>query len=205
MNSAWEEYFIKINIDKIYNDKNLIYPPKNLVYKAFSYFPPSETKVVFLGLDPYIREHQAHGLSFSVPEGVLVPPSLRNIYKEIQDDIGCTMNFLKGDLTRWAVEEKILLFNSALTVIKGQTGSHTHLWKDFTDHLLTKLSSDYPQIVFILLGNVAREKSVFITNKSNIIQAVHPSPLSAHRGFFGSKIFSKCNKLVGKKINWQIQ
>jgi len=106
MNSNWEEYFTKVDIDKIYNDKNVIYPPRNLLYNAFSYFPPCETKIVLLGLDPYIHENQAHGLSFSVPEGVLVPPSLRNIYKEIQDDIGCTMNFLKGDLTKWAVKRK---------------------------------------------------------------------------------------------------
>jgi uracil-DNA glycosylase len=111
------------------------------------------------------------------------------------------MNFKNGNLIEWA-KQNVLLLNSALTVIEGKTGSHTKIWLKFTDSLIEKLSNDFPRIVFILLGNVAKNKASLIKNKNNIIEAVHPSPLSAERGFFGSKIFSKCNNLLDKPINW---
>jgi uracil-DNA glycosylase len=207
MLKSWDKYLeplinkYEIDIDKIYDSSDIIYPPKEKIWNAFSYFNPEETKVILLGLDPYIREDQAMGLSFSVPDGEDLPPSLKNIYKEIESDIGCKMNFKNGNLIDWA-KQNILLLNSALTVIQGKTGSHTKIWSQFTDSLIKNLSNDFPHIIFILLGNVARSKASLIENKNNIIEAVHPSPLSANRGFFGSKIFSKCNKLLVKPINW---
>jgi len=184
-------------------EQNNYYPSQEKIFEAFNYFSPEETKVVLLGMDPYIGENQAVGLSFSVPKESKIPPSLKNIYKELVDDVGISKP-LHGDLTRWVTEEKILLLNTALTVEKGKSGSHMAMWENITDDIIKYLSDTNQNTVFILLGNHAKKKESIINSKDRIIIAVHPSPLSAQRGFFGSKIFSRCNKLLREPINWKI-
>ena len=189
-------------IKNIFNSNDIIYPPVNLVFNAFNFFPLHETKVVLLGMDPYIRENQAMGLSFSVPIGEKIPPSLKNIFKELK------INPTNGDLTMWA-KQKVLLLNSSLTVLKGSSGSHIKLWQPFTDYIIQNISDYTKNCVFILLGNHAKKKEKLINKKKHcILTGVHPSPLSAHRGFFNSGIFKKCNDYLKKhnktKIEWQI-
>ena len=170
-----------------------IFPPGRLIFNAFNLCPFDKTKVVIIGQDPYHELGQAQGLSFSVPEGVRIPPSLINIYKEIQDDLGVPMN-PSGDLTRWA-QQGVLLLNATLTVREGHAGSHQgHGWEQFTDAVLRVLSKERTGLVFILWGSYAQSKAYMIDQQKHLVlKSVHPSPLSAHRGFFGNHQFSRTN------------
>ena len=199
-------YFEKLGIfvKNEYKHK-IIYPEYKDIFNALRYTDYDDVKVVILGQDPYHGEHEAHGLSFSVKEGVPMPPSLRNIFKELKDDIG--VDRTQTDLTDWA-KQGVLLLNSIMTVVKDTPLSHKDKgWEIFTDSIITKLGEREKPLVFILWGNYARSKKILIKNKNHlIIENVHPSPLSASRGFFGSKPFSKTNEFLEKngisKINW---
>lgn len=188
---------------------NKIYPKGPDIFNAFSKTPFSSLKVVILGQDPYHGENQAHGLSFSVQKGIATPPSLRNIYKELQTDIPGFTIPAHGDLTEWA-EQGVLLLNASLTVQAGMPGSHQKKgWETFTDTVISKISEKKAGIIFILWGSFAQAKGVLIDQtKHHIIKSAHPSPFSAERGFFGSKPFSKTNAILEKegkdKIDWQI-
>ncbi len=173
------------------------YPKYENIFNSLKYTPYSNVKAVIIGQDPYHGENEAHGLSFSVQEGVPLPPSLQNIFKELDNDLG--IKNTKGDLTKWA-KEGVLLLNSILSVEKDKPLSHSKLgWQLLTDHIIKILNMKEEPIVFILWGSFARSKKEFITNKKHlIIESVHPSPLSASRGFFGSKPFSKTNAFLRK-------
>lgn len=185
---------------------HLIYPPGKQIFSAFDHTPFEEVKVVIIGQDPYHGAGQAHGLSFSVPEGIKQPPSLKNIFKELDSDLGISP-VQSGNLERWA-EQGVLLLNATLTVRASQPGSHQNKgWEEFTDAAIQKLSDEKEHLVFILWGAYAQKKGSMIDpSKHFIIKSPHPSPFSAHNGFFGSKPFSKTNsylKSIGKKeINW---
>lgn len=170
-----------------------IFPPPGLVFNAFAQCPFDSVKIVILGQDPYHGKGQAHGLSFSVPEGVAVPPSLQNIYKEIRDDIGTPVP-PSGNLERWA-KQGVLLLNATLTVEQSKAGSHQGLgWETFTDAVIKKISEEKEHVVFMLWGKYAQEKGSHIdTKKHLVLKAAHPSPFSAHNGFIGCKHFSKAN------------
>lgn len=172
------------------------YPPPQLVFNAFAHTPFDRVRVVILGQDPYHGPGQAHGLSFSVPDGVRTPPSLRNMYKEIAADLGITPP-ASGNLERWA-DQGVLLLNATLTVRAGAAGSHQGLgWEHFTDAVIQKLSDEKEHLVFMLWGRYAQDKGKNIDGtKHLILKAAHPSPLSAHNGFFGCKHFSQCNQYL---------
>ena len=185
-----------------------VFPPKEKLLRCFEFNDYDDIKVVIIGQDPYHEPGQACGLAFSVPKGTKIPPSLRNIYKELESDL----NILPpdhGDLTNWALDG-VLLLNTVLTVKEHLAMSHHHYgWQQFTDVLINELNKENHPIVFILLGNYAKSKKELITNPiHHIIEGVHPSPLSASRGFFGSKIFSKTNQFLIENniepINWDI-
>jgi uracil-DNA glycosylase len=171
----------------------IIYPKGNQIFNAFDKTPFDKVKVVILGQDPYHEPGQAHGLCFSVNDGIPLPPSLQNIYKEIQDDLGI-MPPVSGNLERWA-EQGVLLLNATLTVQAHRAGSHQQKgWEEFTDAVIHKLAEEKEHLVFILWGSYAQKKGAFIDfSKHLIIKSAHPSPLSVYRGFFGSKPFSKTN------------
>lgn len=172
-----------------------VYPPEGEVFRAFEQTAPTEVRVVILGQDPYHGPGQAHGLSFSVPRNVPLPPSLRNIYKEMASDLGVVAPN-SGDLTAWA-RQGVLLLNSLLTVRDGNPLSHRELgWEWFTDGVIEKLSKFDAAIVFILWGAPAQKKRRLIAPHQPVLCAPHPSPLSAHRGFFGSRPFSQSNQLL---------
>ena len=191
-----KEYFksLGIFVKDEYKNKT-IYPQYKDIFNALRYTDYDEVKVVILGQDPYHGENEAHGLSFSVKEGIPMPPSLRNIFKELNEDIGVKRNLT--DLTDWA-KQGVLLLNSIMTVVKDSPLSHKNKgWEIFTDYVITKLGEREKPMVFILWGSYARSKKELIKNKNHlIIESVHPSPLSANRGFFGSKPFSKSNKFL---------
>ena len=183
------------------------YPPGKLIFNAFNLCPFDKVKVVIIGQDPYHEPGQAHGLSFSVLDGVQFPPSLQNIFKEIQADLGTPIP-LSGNLTRWA-EQGVLLLNATLTVREHQAGSHQRQgWETFTDAVIKAVSDTQEHVVFILWGGYARSKKVLIDKQKHLIlESVHPSPLSANRGgWFGNHHFSQCNAYLeqhGKeKIRW---
>lgn len=194
-------------IDKEY-DNQIIYPKKNDVFNALKLVPIEKVKVVILAQDPYIGENQAHGLAFSVKTGIL-PPSLQNIYKEIESDIGIKMDYNNGNLTPWA-EQGVLLLNTVLTVRAGKSNSHAKQgWELFTDRIISELGESDKPIVFILWGKNAQSKKKLITGYNHLIlESVHPSPLSAYRGFFGCKHFSQANDFLKQhnlqEINWKI-
>lgn len=185
-----------------------IYPNAYDIFNALHFTDYNDVKVVILGQDPYHGPNQAHGLSFSVKPGIQAPPSLRNIYKELNTDIGCSIPN-NGYLKKWA-DQGVLLLNTVLTVRAGEANSHKNKgWEIFTDKIISKLNERKDPIVFILWGNNAISKKKLITNPQHyIIQSVHPSPLSATRGFFGSKPFSKTNQFLKsinkQEIDWQI-
>ena len=199
-------YFEKLGIfvKNEYKHKT-IYPAYQDIFNALRYTDYDDVKVVILGQDPYHGEKEAHGLSFSVKEGVPMPPSLRNIFKELENDIGVRRT--QTDLTDWA-KQGVLLLNSIMTVVKDTPLSHKDKgWEIFTDNVIKKLGEREKPMVFILWGSYARSKKELIKNKNHLIlESVHPSPLSANRGFFGSKPFSKTNEFLIKnnitKINW---
>lgn len=202
-----KEYFIKLTdfIRNEYKTKQ-IFPPAKQIFNAFDHTPFEKVKVVILGQDPYHNDGQAHGLSFSVPDGIRQPPSLINIFKEINRNLGISIP-QSGNLTRWA-NQGVLLLNATLTVQAHMAGSHQKKgWETFTDAAIHKLAEGRENIVFILWGAYAQKKAAFIDpNKHLILKSVHPSPLSAHNGFFGNDHFSKTNDFLIEKgiepIQW---
>jgi uracil-DNA glycosylase len=190
------------------NRRFSVYPPMNSMFQAFNLCPFSEVKVVILGQDPYHGEGQAHGLAFSVPEGIKAPPSLKNIFKELKSDLNLEIP-LNGNLSSWA-KQGVLLLNATLSVRKSEAGSHQKKgWEEFTNSVIRKLNEGREGIIFLLWGKFAQEKaSIIDASKHFILEAPHPSPFSAHRGFLGCKHFSKTNVLLEKagknKIDWQL-
>lgn len=185
-----------------------IYPEEKDIFAAFNHTPFDDVKVVIIGQDPYHGANQAHGLSFSVQAGVKIPPSLKNIYKELEADIGISPP-THGNLTNWA-KSGVLLLNATLTVRASEPGSHQKKgWEQFTDSVIEILNKEQTDLVFILWGKYAQEKGAIInTDKHHVIQSAHPSPFAARKGFFGSRPFSKCNDYLTKKgitpINWSL-
>jgi uracil-DNA glycosylase len=202
-----KEYFVLLTdfIREEYKS-NIIYPPARLIFNAFNLCPVDKVKVVIIGQDPYHGPNQACGLSFSVNNGVTLPPSLKNIYKELKADLGIDRGN-NGDLTNWA-KQGVLMLNATLTVKKGQPASHQkHGWEIFTDRVIELLSENSTDLIFVLWGAYAQAKAKLIdTSKHIIIESAHPSPFSADRGFFGSRPFSKINQYLTDKqkspINW---
>ncbi len=185
-----------------------VYPPGNRIFAAFEFTPFSKVKVVILGQDPYHGDGQAHGLCFSVPDGVAKPPSLVNIYKELSTDMGTPLP-ASGNLEKWA-KQGVLLLNATLTVRANQAGSHQRRgWENFTDEVIRQLSARHSGLVFILWGSYAQAKETLIdTSKHVVLKAVHPSPLSVYRGFFGCRHFSKTNEILLSKgkgeVDWSL-
>jgi uracil-DNA glycosylase len=186
-----------------------IYPPGPLIFNAFAQTPFDHVKVVILGQDPYHGAGQAHGLCFSVQDGVQPPPSLINIYKEIETDMGVGMPARHGNLTKWA-QQGVLLLNAFLTVRANEAASHSKIgWENFTNAVIQKISDHKKGVVFLLWGKFAQEKQSLIDEtKHHVLKAAHPSPLSAYNGFFGCKHFSKTNELLLKEglepIDWKL-
>ena len=186
----------------------IIFPPGTLMFNAFEKTPFDKVKVVLLGQDPYHNPGQAQGLSFSVPKGITKPPSLINIFKEIQSDLGIVPS-ADGNLEKWA-EQGVLLLNASLTVRKNEPGSHSKIgWLEFTDAVIRKLSDEKKGIVFLLWGKFAQDKQVLIDEiKHYVLKAAHPSPFSADKGFFGCKHFSKTNEILMQQgiqpIDWKL-
>lgn len=186
----------------------VIYPDQQDIFNALHYTSYKDTKVVIIGQDPYHGPGQAHGLSFSVKPGVKIPPSLRNIYKELQEDVGCSIPN-HGYLVEWA-KQGVLMLNAVLTVQAGNANSHKGLgWELFTNRVIEILNQRETPVIFILWGNFAQQKQQLITSSHHfIIKSPHPSPLSSHNGFFGSRPFSKSNmhlrEIGSKEIVWQI-
>jgi len=185
-----------------------IYPPGNKIFSAFNHTPFEKVKVVIIGQDPYHGDGQAHGLCFSVPDGIKPPPSLVNIFKEINADLGLPVP-VSGNLEKWA-DQGVLLLNATLTVCANQPGSHQNRgWENFTDTVIKKLSEKRENLVFILWGRYAQNKETLIDkSKHFILKAAHPSPFSAYNGFFGCKHFSKTNEYLRSRgieeIDWRI-
>lgn len=204
----WESPGFKNFYKKIIHeyDTKEIYPPKDFIFNALKLTSYEKTKVVIVGQDPYHGKGEAHGLSFSVQKGIKIPPSLKNIYKELYDDLGVLPKD-NGDLTGWALQG-VLLLNSVLTVEKDKAASYRNLgWEPMTDYIIKLLNLKNEPVVFILWGNFAKEKAKLITNPHHyIVMSPHPSPFSAYSGFFGSKPFSKTNEFLIKNglvpIDW---
>jgi uracil-DNA glycosylase len=192
------------------SSKQVVYPPGSLIFNAFNLTDLDQVKVIIIGQDPYHGPNQAHGLSFSVQKGIAAPPSLVNIYKEIQNDLGITNLKTKGDLTYWA-QQGVLLLNATLTVRANQPNSHAGIgWQRFTDKVIQVLNDQCEHLVFMLWGNFAKEKGMHIDSKKHLVlKAAHPSPFSADKGFFGCKHFSKTNEYLVKNgrapIDWMIK
>jgi uracil-DNA glycosylase len=203
-----KEYFIKLTefVRDEYK-KNTIYPPGSLIFNAFNLCPFDQVKAVIIGQDPYHGPGQAHGLCFSVREGIGFPPSLINIFKEIELDLGLSRP-RSGNLERWAAQG-VLLLNATLTVREHQAGSHQNRgWEQFTDNVISIINKESLNIVFFLWGAYAQKKGESIDRtKHLVLESVHPSPLSASRGFFGNKHFSKCNNYLKENgivpIDWK--
>lgn len=191
-----------------YKSGKIIYPQNDEYFAALNLTPFEKVKVVIVGQDPYHGPGQAHGLSFSVRDGVRFPPSLKNIFKELQGDLGIDIP-QSGSLVKWA-EQGVLLLNAVLTVEDGKAAAHQGKgWEEFTDKIIHALNEERENIVFVLWGSYAQKKGAFIDRKKHlVIETVHPSPLSAHRGFFGTKPFSKANEYLRSKgiaeINWDL-
>ena len=202
-----KEYFVKLTdfVREEFKTRK-IYPPAKLIFNAFDQCPFDNLKIVILGQDPYHGPGQAHGLCFSVNDGVDFPPSLRNIFKELQNDVGKAIPD-SGNLINWA-KQGVLLLNATLTVRANQAGSHQNKgWEHFTDAVIRKINDQKDHVVFILWGNYAISKGKFIDqNKHMVLTSVHPSPLSASRGFFGNHHFSRANEFLKnnglKPVEW---
>jgi uracil-DNA glycosylase len=175
-------------------EKHDVFPQEGTIFKAFFTTPFSKVSVVIVGQDPYHGKGQAEGFAFSVPKGVQVPPSLKNIYKEIESDLGITKDYSDGHLEEWA-KQGVLLLNSILTVRANEPASHRkNGWEEFTDYVISRISEEKENVIFMLWGAYAQSKRNLIdTNKHLILESSHPSPFSAYQGFFGSKHFSTCN------------
>jgi len=179
-----------------------VHPPEEQIFRIFE-MNLDEIQIVLLGQDPYHRPNQAHGLSFSVPYEIKIPPSLKNIYKELQTTFPeRSYQFQSGNLEKWVYREKIFLLNASLTVIDGKPGSHMKIWSNFTDDVIKYIAENNNKCIFLLLGNFAKEKAKFIEDKTRILTCPHPSPLA--RGFIGSGIFKKVEEMLGKEIDWNI-
>ncbi len=209
MNEFTSDYFAHLKEFIIEEKKKYrIYPPSSLIFAAFDNCPFDKVKVVLLGQDPYHGLGQAHGLCFSVPDGVVFPPSLKNIFLEIQNDLGIPVP-QTGNLVSWA-KQGVLLLNATLTVRADSAGSHQNKgWETFTDKVIELLSDRKEHLVFFLWGNYAKNKKNLIdTSKHLVLETVHPSPLSASRGFFGCGHFSTCNSWLAEKgispVNWKL-
>ena len=216
-NNSWDQlledefnkpYFINLMkfLENEYQEKT-IFPKQEDLFNAFKYTKYEDVKVVILGQDPYHEIGQAHGLAFSVLEGVKFPPSLKNIFKELNSDLAIKIP-KSGNLTKWA-NEGVLLLNTVLSVESGKAGSHQNKgWESFTDKIIEVLNKREKPIIFVLWGNYAKSKKKLIGNNHIILEAAHPSPLSAYRGFFGSKPFSQTNRFLEEHgvepIDWQI-
>jgi uracil-DNA glycosylase len=202
-----KDYFLRLTefVRHEYRTK-MVFPPAKLIFNAFEHTPFDRVKVVILGQDPYHNIGQAHGLSFSVNDKIQQPPSLVNIFKEIESDLGVPVP-QTGNLTRWA-DQGVLLLNATLTVVAHQAASHQNRgWEEFTDAAIRKLAQQREHVVFLLWGSYAQKKSLFIDpTKHLVLKAPHPSPLSSYRGFFGCKHFSKTNQYLQQKgiepIQW---
>ena len=202
-----KDYFVKLT-EFVRNEykTRLTFPPASLIFNAFDQCPFDKVKVVIIGQDPYHGDGQAHGLCFSVNDGVAFPPSLLNIFKEIERDLGKSMP-ASGNLIRWA-QQGVLLLNATLTVQAHMAGSHQNRgWETFTDAAIRKLATEKEHLVFMLWGSYAQKKGAFIdTNRHLVLKSVHPSPLSAYRGFIGNSHFSLANKYLHEngqaEINW---
>ena len=202
-------YFLELE-KKLLNafKSDIVYPPKEQIFSALNLTPFSKVKVVIIGQDPYHGPGQAHGLSFSVKKGVKIPPSLVNIYKELESDMGITLT-KDGDLETWA-RKGVLLLNNQLTVLDGKPMSHKDLgWNEFTDKIIEVLNEKRDNLVFILWGSPAQKKAKSVdTKRHHVIKSVHPSPLSSYRGFFGSKPFSQANSYLESKniepVDWEL-
>jgi uracil-DNA glycosylase len=219
MEESWKEqlkeefgkpYFLQL-VDHLKAEKALnrqIYPAGNNIFRAFEKTPFDQVKLVILGQDPYHGPNQAHGLSFSVQDGVPIPRSLKNIFKELQNDIGISIP-TSGNLTAWA-EKGVLLLNASLTVRANEPASHAQIgWLSFTDAVINNLSSKKKDLVFLLWGKFAQEKQLLIDGRKHfVLKAAHPSPFSADKGFFGCKHFSKSNEFLMLKgidpIDWKL-
>lgn len=205
-----KEYYINLKnfIDNEYENKT-VYPERKSIYAAFKHTPYEEVKVVILGQDPYHGEGEAHGLSFSVCPGVKIPPSLKNIYKELNSEFGCYIPN-NGYLTKWA-NQGVLLLNSVLTVEKDSPASHRGKgWEIFTDKIIEEIDKKDEPVVFMLWGNFAKSKKVLLKNpKHLVLESAHPSPFSARNGFFGNNHFLQANEYLNKngqkEIDWQIE
>lgn len=202
---SWDPIFMQyeFDLDFLYSSSDtIVYPERENVFKVFE-IDVQAIKVVLLGQDPYHGPNQAHGLSFSVPKSATIPPSLRNIFNELQRDYPDRYyEFRNGCLDRWFYEEKIFLLNCSLTVEKGEPTSHMDIWQEFTDDVIRFISVQNPNCVFLLLGNFAKQKASLIQNKSKIVTGVHPSPLA--KGFIGSGVFSQVEKALNSYINWSL-
>lgn len=206
-----KDYFIEL-VEFLKTEKasrQVIFPPGSLIFNAFNLTPLDQVKVVIIGQDPYHGPNQAHGLSFSVQQGIALPPSLLNIFKEIEQDLGVKMSRVNGDLSRWA-KQGVLLLNATLTVRANQPNSHSGIgWQRFTDAVIQQINEKKNNIVFILWGNFAKEKGNHIDERKHLVlRSAHPSPFSADKGFFGSKHFSKTNEYLSvhgiEPIDWLI-
>lgn len=208
IHSSWKKLFstYEFNLESIYQDSEVFPKNRNDVFKVFR-MNVNDIKVVLLGQDCYhSNENQAHGLSFSVPKGVTIPPSLKNIFKEIEQEFpNRKYNFLHGDLSKWFENQYIFLLNCSLTVEKKCPGSHIDIWKEFTDDVIKYISKNNKKCIYILLGKFAENKKTLIDteNHKNILITKHPSPFSAYSGFFGSNIFKNTELILNKEINWQ--
>lgn len=198
---SWNKFFNNnpIDLDKFYNDEVNVYPPKELVFKVFE-MNIKDIKIILIGQDTYYNKNQANGLAFSVNKDIKIPPSLRNIFKEIKNNFPeRNYEFEHGDLTRWFEIEKIFLLNTSLTVEEKKPGSHIPNWKNFTDNVIKYICKKNKNCIFLLLGKYAQGKKDLITN-NKIIEAPHPSPLA--RGFIGSEVFIKIEKELDEEIDW---
>jgi uracil-DNA glycosylase len=205
-----KDYFFQI-VTFIKTEKaagKIIYPPGSLMFNAFDKTPFDKVKVVLLGQDPYHNSGQANGLSFSVPPGITKPPSLINIFKELQSDLGIPPS-ADGNLEKWAIQG-VLLLNASLTVRQNEPGSHSKIgWIEFTDAVIKKISEEKKGVIFLLWGRFAQDKQVLIDEtKHHVLKAAHPSPFSADKGFFGCKHFSKTNEFLMQEglqpIDWKL-
>ncbi len=202
-----KEYFVKLT-DFVRSEygKGAVYPPGSLIFNAFDACPFDNVKAIIIGQDPYHGPGQAHGLCFSVKDGIDFPPSLVNIFKEIESDLGIRVK-ASGDLSRWA-GQGVLLLNATLTVRAHQAGSHQRKgWEDFTDYVIKVLNEEKQNLVFFLWGAYAQKKGESIDRSRHLVlESVHPSPLSASRGFFGNRHFSRCNDYLAKNgispVDW---